>query len=344
MTDTVYAQWALGAPILSLCSNRRGDWMAVACADGGVRFLPASDEAIAPVTVSAHKGAFLLAPDADAHAFLSAGEDGTFSILDPLIEAPTVLEERSGQVLSGVSSTPHGEKRAYGAGRDVIVLRDDGTPQFPKPMTITASLRGMSFCPDGTQLAVSCDGRVFLWSVDPSRSEPDLLSEEGVALEPVWGDGVLFAFLRDGALGGWTLGDRAVILLPGYDAPPLSMGFSAGGRFLVTSGAPQALCWEKKASGFASSPFRLGEPGKRLVSFVAPHPSEALVALGYDDGLLVLAPLDGRREIILRPPCGAGVCGLSWNGPGDALFAAVRPDILLLFTLKSVRKAFSYAR
>ena len=33
-----------------------------------------------------------------------------------------------------------------------------------------------------------------------------------------------------------------------------------------------------------------------------PHPKDEMVAAGYEDGMIILAPLDGRMEMLIHPP------------------------------------------
>ena len=75
---------------------------------------------------------------------------------------------------------------------------------------------------------------------------------------------------------------------------------------------------------------------------IAPHPKDEMVAAGYDDGMIVMAPLDGRMEIMINPPAMTNkspVNGLAWNAAGDALFASMESGTVMLFTIDSVRKA-----
>jgi hypothetical protein len=67
-----------------------------------------------------------------------------------------------------------------------------------------------------------------------------------------------------------------------------------------------------------------------------------MVAAGYNDGMIVMAPLDGRMEIMINAPMAttkSGINGLVWNAAGDALFASTESGIVMLFTIESVRKA-----
>ena len=70
-----------------------------------------------------------------------------------------------------------------------------------------------------------------------------------------------------------------------------------------------------------------------------------MVAAGYENGMIILAPLDGRMEMLIHPPvalAGASVVGLAWNGTGDCLFAALENGYLLLFTIDSVKKSVAH--
>jgi WD40 repeat protein len=132
--------------------------------------------------------------------------------------------------------------------------------------------------------------------------------------------------------------------MEGYAAKIHSMAFTAKGKYLATSGAPQVICWPFFGGGpWGKTPLTLGAGEMRLVTRVAPHPRDELVAAGHDDGMIYLAPLDGRSlEIMIHPPVaahGAAVTGLVWNGAGDCLYAALENGAVMLFTLDSVKQA-----
>ncbi len=86
----------------------------------------------------------------------------------------------------------------------------------------------------------------------------------------------------------------------------------------------------------------LGGRDARIVTRVAPHPKDEMIAAGYEDGTIIMAPMDGRMEMMVHAPItekGAGVVGLVWNKAGDCLFAALENGLLLLFTVESVSHA-----
>jgi hypothetical protein len=53
---------------------------------------------------------------------------------------------------------------------------------------------------------------------------------------------------------------------------------------------------------------------------VACHPIQAVVAVGYADGLVLMVRLPDGAEILARKPAGAPVTALSW-GQGGRLLA-----------------------
>lgn len=336
-------QWNFGVSIVSLAVNRRGDWLAAALGDGSLRLLPASDEADVPQEIKLHDGISLsLKPDADDHAFLSGGDDGRVFVIDPTIEAPTLLVETKGKWIDHVAASPDGH-RAYSVSKTVYLLDSEGKITG-KPLEHPSGVGGMAFSPNGKRLAVSHYNGVSLWWVNAKESAPSALNWKGSHLPVAWHpDGkTVVAAMQENALHGWRIADNADMQMQGYSAKVRSLEFSPKGRYLVTSGAEQVICWPFFGGGpWGKSPLVLGGSDGRLVTHVAPNPKNEVVAAGYDDGMIILAPLDGRMEIMLSPPValrGASVVGLVWNKAGDCLFAALENGRVMMFTTDSVRR------
>jgi WD40 repeat protein len=343
MISAVHSRWTFDAPILSLCVNRNGDWVAAALGDGTARLLPASDEAIEPKTVKMHDGVSLsLQPDADAHAFLSGGDDGKVLILDPVAESTTLLAEHKNQWIDHVASSVDGSFRAFNTGKKIHVLGEEGNEKFDPLFEVPSNPGGIAFSPNGKRLAVSAYNGVSLWWMNAKKPEAERLEWKGSHLGLVWSpDGqILMTSMQEGALHGWLIADKREMRMEGYATKIRSMSFTARGKYLATSGADQIVCWPFSGGGpWGKPPLALGGRENRLVTCVAPHPGEEMVAAGYSDGMIVFAPLDGRMEAMVMPPEGSPIVGLVWNATGDALFAGTESGTLLLFTIESVRKA-----
>jgi WD40 repeat protein len=69
------------------------------------------------------------------------------------------------------------------------------------------------------------------------------------------------------------------------------------------------------------APALIGERLERLVTQVAFHPRLDHIAIGYDDGAVHLAKLEGPPTLELRGPTGAAVTGLAWSPSGSRVAA-----------------------
>jgi WD40 repeat protein len=347
--SAIFRQWKFDASILSLCANRNGDWVMAAMGDGGAQLFPASDEADKPKELKLHDGISLsLQPDADAHAFLSGGDDGKVFIIDPALDDATLLAEHKNQWVDHVAGSSDGKFRAYNVGKKIYVLDDEGKNKFTEPLTAPSNPGALAFSPNGKRLAVSHYNGVSLWWMNAKDKSATTLAWKGSHLDLIWTpDGkAILTSMQESALHGWQLSDGKEMRMKGYATKVRSMGFTARGKYLATSGAEQVICWPFSGGGpWGKAPLTLGGNDNRLVTHVAPHPKDEMVAAGYTDGMVVLAPLDGRMEIMINPPADVkhAITGLVWNAAGDALFAAIESGTLMLFTIDSVRKALVHA-
>ena len=345
--SAIFREWNFNLPVVSLTTNRNGDWLAVALGDGSLRLLPANDMAEQPKEMALHNGVSLsLVADADDHAFLSGGDDGKVFIVDPNLAAPTVLAEQKGKWIDHVAGAAQGGFRAYSAGKQVHLLNNEGVASAP--VALPSSAGGLGFSPNGKRLAVShYNGASLLWT-NAKDAEVTKLEWKGSHLNLIWHpDGkILLTSLQESALHGWRLADMNEMRMQGYAAKVHSMEFTVKAKYLATSGADQVICWPFFGGGpWGKTPLVLGGQDMRLVTRVAPHPKDEMVAAGYDDGMIVLAPLDGRMEIMIHQPVsttGSSVVGMAWNKAGDCLFAALENGRVLLFTIDSVKGAISH--
>ena len=346
MSSAVFRQWKFDAPITALNVNRKGDWVVAALGDGTARSLPASVDVDKPTVIKLHDGISLsLQPDSDQHAFLSGGDDGKIILIDPALGSADLLAERKGQWIDHVAGSPDGKYRAYNAGKKIYVLDEAGKEKFKDPLVVPSNPGGISFSPNGKRLAVSHYDGISLYWTNARDASPTKLTWKGSHLGLVWSPDskIVMTSMQEASLHGWQLADGKEMRMQGYAAKIHSMQFTVRGKYLATAGADQIICWPFIGGGpWGKSPLVLGGADNRLVTQVAAHPKDEMVAAGYSDGMIVLAPLDGRMEAMINPPLaaeGASINGLVWNAEGDALFASVESGTILLFTLDSVRKA-----
>src|SRR5690606_29277275 len=132
---------------------------------------------------------------------------------------------------------------------------------------------GLAFSPDGGRIAVARYGGVSVHPVYPEAQRLELEWQgiyDGIAFSP---DGrFLIAFMQGALMHGWRLEDGQHFRMTGYSERIHGWGWSAGGRWLATSGAPSAILWpfEGFEGPIGAAALELGTPrSDALVSAVA---------------------------------------------------------------------------
>ena len=130
----------------------------------------------------------------------------------------------------------------------------------------------------------------------------------------------LVTTMHEPALHGWRLADSRHMRMTGYPGRVRSMSWSAGGKFLATSGADTVIMWP-----FASKDGPMGKEPAMLaplparVSVVACHPKQDILAAGYSDGTILMVRLEDGAEILVRRRGTVPVAALAWNAKGTLL-------------------------
>lgn len=275
----------------------------------------------APATVEAHDGA-VLAAVGDGTRFVTGGDDGR--VVETTAGGATrVLAEHKGRWIDRVALGPDGAV-AYSAGKTAYVLNAKGEVRtFEAPSTVG----GLAFAPKGLRLAIAHYGGVTLWFPNAAGAKPEVLgwkgSHLGVAFSP---DGrFVVTTMQEPALHGWRVVDGAHMRMTGYPSRVKSFAFTADGKWLATSGSGEAILWpfQAKDGPMGKQPTMLAPSAGSRVTVVAPHPSDPVLALGYEDGMVMMARITDGAEILLRAPTntagGDGVSAMAWHPAGGAL-------------------------
>jgi hypothetical protein len=64
---------------------------------------------------------------------------------------------------------------------------------------------------------------------------------------------------------------------------------------------------------------RVLAPSERRITVVAAHPGQAIVATGFDHGMVLLVRVADGAEILARKPADASVTALAWSADGQLL-------------------------
>ena len=293
-----------------------GDRAAFACADGTVRVTGGED-------VAAHDG--LTVATAHDGGVLTGGEDGLVRRVRRDGSVETLADES--EWIDAVASGPRGIA-AWSVGKRVTVRMADGTLyRFNHQRTV----EGMGFAPKGLRVAAARYGGVDAhW---PLGGTTDSYEWAGAHLAASFSpDGAfLVSICAENSLHGWRLADRVDMRMRGYPSKVRDLSWSTwrkGDRWLATAGATCAVLWPfdavkgartKGGGPMGREPLLLGERADTLTSAAACHPTEPTTAIGYRDGLILIARHSDGAEVMLRRPGEGAVTSIAWHGGGERL-------------------------
>lgn len=264
-----------------------------------------------------HAGAVLDAA-ADGKRLVTGGDDGR--VVEMLADGATrVLAEQKGRWIDRVALGPDGVL-AYSAGKMAHVVQPKGEP---KRLDVPSTVGGLAFAPKGLRLAVAHYGGVTLWFPNAPGAKPELFgwkgSHLGVKFSP---DGrFLVTIMQEPALHGWRVVDGAHMRMSGYPSRVKSFAFTADGKWLATSGSGEAILWpfQSKDGPMGKEPAMLAPSPTSRVTVAAPHPKDPVVAIGYEDGMVMMARISDGAEILLRAPDSDAVSAIAWHPSGGAV-------------------------
>jgi WD40 repeat protein len=314
---------AIGAPVIAI--HFLGDRAAFVGAEESVALADA-DGAISHVAV--HNGGILCAAS-DGARIAMGGDDGKLVALDARGEVTPLAQDAKRRWIDNVALHPDGAV-AWSAGKTAFVRSGKGEDKtFDMPSTVG----GLAFAPKGLRVAVAHYGGATLWFPNMAAN-PEFLewagSHLGVTFSP--DNRFLVTMMHEPALHGWRLADNRHMRMSGYPGRVKSISWSAGGKFLATSGADTVILWPfaSKDGPMGKEPAMLA-PLQARVSAVACHPKQDIFAAGYSDGTVLMVRLEDGAEILVRRNGSAAVTALAWNAKGTLLaFAAEDGDAGLL--------------
>jgi WD40 repeat protein len=304
-----------------------GDTPAFALADGAIRLGEAHEER----RVQAHPDAAILVAASDGRRLITGGDDGRVVGTDADGAIETIAEEK-GKWIDAVAI--HEGAIAWSAGRSAHARSAKGEV---KSVDLPSTCRGLAFFPKGYRLAASHYNGATIWF--PNAGKPELLNWSGSHLDAtVSPDGrFLITSMQENTLHGWRIADAKNMRMAGYPGKTRSFSWSNDGKWLATSGADACIIWpfSGKDGPMGQSPRECGVRANVPVTRVAFHPAALVVAIGFDDGLVMISRITDASELLVRRPTedpkNARISALAWDVKGARLlFGAENGDAGLL--------------
>jgi len=268
-----------------------------------------------PKTVAVHGGAILSSAVGESRV-VSGGDDGKVVETDVSGESRTLATDPKHRWIDHLALGPDGAV-AWSAGKTAFAQSKD-LREFEAPSTVG----GLAFLPKGFRLAVAHYNGATLWFPNAPQAAPEMLEWKGSHLgATVSPDGrFLVTTMQEPMLHGWRLADRKHMRMSGYAARVTSLGWTSGGRWLATSGAPQLILWpfQTKDGPMGKEP-RVLAPSQHRVEVVACHPKRDFVAAGYADGLVLIVRIEDGAAILAKNPGEAPASALAWSADGMLL-------------------------
>ena len=295
-----------------------GDAALVTLGDGSVRHINNAGE-IAGHPV--HDGAILAAcRHPDGRSIVTGGDDGRVCrvLADGDIQELGRFERFWVEHLTASSASG---LIVAGVGREAVVWTNGATEPSHR-YAFGSTIGGLALDGKGKRLAVSHYNGATLLYASSAGSGRVALNWVGSHLAcTMSADGRYFlTALQETGLHGWQLPNLHDMRMSGYAAKTRSFSWDRRGKWLATSGDARAILWpfEGKTGPMGKAPLLLAERTGAMVTRVAFHPRTDLLAVGYDDGVVVLTQASDDRPLMVDDE-GAAITALSWNDTGTRL-------------------------
>ena len=266
---------------------------AFALADGNVLLAEIGEER----RIKAHDDGAILVAACDGARLYTGGDDGVIAATDASGKTENLGKENGW--IDALTCRADGAL-AWSSGKTVRARDAKGEI---KTWVAPSSARGLAFFPKGYRVVVPHYNGASLWFPN-TAAEPEALAWKGSHLDASVSPDARFVVtsMQENSLHGWRLADRKDMRMSGYPAKTRSFLWSHDGGWLATSGADGCIVWpfSGKDGPMGQPPRECGVRPNVLVTMVAFHPKALIVAIGYDDGWVLLVRLSDGAEILVR--------------------------------------------
>ncbi|MBE2992910.1 WD40 repeat domain-containing protein [Sphingomonas sp. CFBP 13603] len=295
-----------------------GDDALLTLGDGSVRRMTDAGEVAAhPV----HRGAILAAcRHPDGCAIVTGGDDGRVCRVTPDGDS-LELGRFERRWVEHLVASPASGLIVAGVGPEAVVWKRGATAPSHRYAT-GSTIGGLALDGKGKRLAVAHYNGATLFHASTAGSGRVALDWIGAHLAcTMSADGRhVVTALQETGLHGWRLPDLRDMRMSGYAAKTRSFSWDRRGAWLATSGNACAILWpfDGEDGPMDKPALLLAERRGTIATRVAFHPRGDLLAVGYDDGVVVLTQTGDDRPLLVDDD-GAAITALCWNDAGTRL-------------------------
>ncbi len=270
----------------------------------------------APQIFEVHQGIISSHFSHDNTAIITGGEDGKVcqTTADGCIE---ILNKQERKWISNVAFGPQ-KVFAFSSSRLTLANVGEGIQELMHQH----SVEGIAFAPKGLRLAVAHYNGVTLHWLS-TKAAPTTLNWKGAHLGVTFSpdNRYVISTMQENALHGWCLTNHQHLRMSGYPSKVKNWSWSSKGKWLATSGASAAIVWpfHTKNGPMGKTPLELGTRANALVSTVSCHPSEEVIAIGFNDGMILCVHFHNGKEILLKNSGKSAISALNWDKIGHNL-------------------------
>lgn len=269
-----------------------------------------------PQVFEVHQGVISSHFSHDNTAIITGGEDG--KVCQTTVGGHTeLLSQKERKWINNVAFGPQ-KAFAFSSARLAFVHVGKEQQELPHER----SVEGLAFAPKGLRLAVAHYNGVTLHWLS-TQTSPTTLVWKGAHCDVTFSpdNRYVISTMQENALHGWRLTDHQHLRMSGYPSKVKSWSWSAKGKWLATSGASAAIVWpfHTKDGPMGKTPLELGTRADALVSTVSCHPSKEIVAIGFNDGMILAAYFRDGKEVLLKGYGKSAISALNWDQTGHTL-------------------------
>ncbi|UPT64741.1 MAG: WD40 repeat domain-containing protein [Hyphomonadaceae bacterium JAD_PAG50586_4] len=268
--------------------------------------------------IEAHDGVILSAAlHPDGKRIVTGGDDGRLKTIAPSGEVHTLAEGR--KWVDHLVTSAATNLIVAGVGKEAIVFQaDKETHRFAYP----TSIGGLAIDAKGRRLAASHYNGATLRYVLTADDKGVPLNWQGshlaISISP--DAQYIITGMQENSLHGWRMPEKTDLRMDGYPSKTRSFAWDKRGRWLATSGANAAIVWPfvGKLGPQGKPPL---QPGERdaLVTAVAFHPTEEVLAIGYSDGAALVVRFADSMGMELDEAGEGAVSALAWSADGQRI-------------------------